>query len=1103
MSSYSLSPISLLRLHDLWRASLAGAPSAILPSQKSIMSTILAHPWPSALFDEDSNTLFNKVSTTLFINIALLYAFKGSLALASINFEEAIALTPHCAIAHFGLGLTRFLEARDAGAIQAWKDCMEAFETTAPEDTQACKKPGTNDIWYHQILRPYQYGENQRDGSQQGGLGYKANDNSTDCHGWILAKDAVEENIDVAQKRMHLSDKNSGLEKDRKMPLVKGIPAGLLFGPPPELRQKAHPQSNRVNEQLPKGPMKNSDIDSLRGYTDDNGMSSRSASALKVLQGASIPAQGCGSSKTCEDRPQPAASGLTLNIKNDDCGYLSIYHQRGQSSPAVVQLGSQAEGSENGDEDRVNAVAYQPAVKSTMGNSQPNILPSSHIKRHHEGHRTFEDLATFNTPAHRKPLPQIPSRHKDMSYQESPYALAPPPQQQPSTPPPTLSPSCTLSTKVSSLARLFTKAKRIRRGKENHSRTESDIDAGIDVDPHADTGSRAGEGGRSSSRLSSHSTSRGVVASRSKTPLDDDNRSKGKAPLPKRPPHPSQGLSAQSFQESHPPNLAFVKADTEPRYISVGLAKKLEWEKNMERKVDDEPKPPKPLFFPREEFNRKPEGKSGIGLGLGKVKTIPIPSSQNQDDMLPEPLSIPHSAPLATTGFVKGSISDDGGDKIINIIPRAERRRVLIFNDPSANGIDAAYSLARGNAKPRTRIPPPLHQYPSDPAVSVSVPAFPQRDNSLSPVELSASAPSYSPPQPIHPPPAQQRPPPPQCQQHLRRGRPLSQLSHEREWDDQKGDFVIRNDEGNGKGRGKVKRDESSNDSITTRRGRDQSSRPRQGELNELDTASITSTKTTKTNTTTPASEETRRPKRIQLPHHIPPNYQSSNTSTSTINLKKQNTDQSLTYPYPTLTTLSPLPISPPDFRAVFNLSKDDEGGEEEEEEATDGGSERSINMEDIIQNIDDFGVFGGGNENENDDDVDERGYYSTGPSGGVTPNTLIPGAGTVSTSRTQDFVGGGSGGGYYNNKNNNFNYNDGYYGRPLNFNTRTTSKEAEQQHEEEDDDARKAESREEENNKKKEDPQDSGGGGLLLSSATFQGFGGGIAGRWYDGKWH
>lgn len=1064
MSSQSVSQISLLRLHDLWLASLTGASSAILPSQKSLLSIILAHSLPTTLSDEVSAKLFKKVSTTLFINIALLYAFNGSLALASINFKEAIARSPHCAIAHFGLGLTRFLEARDVSAIKAWKTCMKSFETTPPDNTQVGKW-GTNNIWY-QMWRPCQYGENQRGESDQGDL---SQDNSLHCRGWILAKDAVEWNIDVAQQRNSLSDNNNiGLQEDRKLLFVKGIPAGLLFGPPSELRQEVYSQSDRVNEQLLKGPMENTDIDSLRAHIDDNGLSSRSASALTVLHVASIPTQDCDSLKTYGDQPQPAASGLTSNIKNEDCGYLSIYHKRGQSSPAIVQLGSEAVDSENGGEVRVNAIAYQPAVNSTVGDSQPNMIPSSHIKQHHEGYRTLEDLATSNTLENRKPLTPIPSRPKDMWYQESRYPLALSPQKPPPLPsPPSLTPSRTLSTKASSLARFFTIPKRVRRGRETHNRTGSDIDAGIDTDPHADPRIPADEGGRSSSRLSSH---RGFATSRSNALLDDDNKGKAKAPVPKRPPPPTHGLSTQGFQEGHPLNPAFVKADTEPRYVGVGLASKLEWEKNMETKADDEVKPPKPLFFPREEINRKPEGKSGIGLGLGKVKTIPKMPSQHQDDPRPKPLSIPHPARLATSDFVRGSAGNDDGS-IVGMIPREERRRVLIFNDQSDIGIDAAYSLARGTTKPRTRmIPPHLNEYPPGPAVSVSVPAFPQRDNSLSPVELSSSAPSCPLPQP--PPPAQQRPLQ-QRPQHLRRGRPLSQLSHELEWNDEKGDFIVRNDEGRGKEKRKVKveRDESSNSSMRTRRDQDQSSRQRQRAVNEGDTASITSTTTTSTN----PREETRRQTFVKIPSSSSI-YNSTNTSI--INLKEQNTNQSLNYAYPTSTS-SPVPISP-GFGAVFNLGNDDEA--EEEEEEMDEISERSINITDIIGDIEEFEYAIKNTQNYDD----AGGYSPTDPDSDMS-SSVITDTNTYTASQSQyqarDFVNGGKG---YNDNH----YNGGYFGRAH----ATVSAAAAEEEEEED--AGKEESGEE---RKVVEPL----GGLLLSSATFQGFQGGITGQWYDGKWH
>ena len=1033
MASHSRSQMSLLLWHDLWLASLTGPPSTILPLQKSLLNTILSHSLPSPLYE--------KASTTLFTNIALLYAFNGSLALASTNFEEAIARSTYCAIAHFGLGLTRFLESHDADAIQAWQKCIDSFERTAPESIQAGEWMGTNKILY-QMWRPGQYGENQWGGSHQDDLDHEG-ESIKHRHGWILAKDDVLWNLSVAQRRCekHRSDKNADLKKDREMLFVKGIPAGMLFCPPLELRQEVFVPSKEVNGRCLRGPMKKTDIGSAEAHTDDNGISPRSVSPSLVLQVDPISIKDRDPSKADNHQPRPGVSSLTLKISNEDCGYLSVYHKRGQSSPAIFQGGPKAAWSENRDEVSANAFAYQPAVTSTVGNSQPNET-SSHINRYHNGYRTLDDLATFNTLEKRKLLPLIPGRQKDISYQDSQYALAlqPSSPSPPPPPPPMLTHSRALSAKASSLARFFTKAKRARGGKGTHSRTGSDADGGIDVDSRPDAGVDVSESDHSSSRTSSHPTSRGFVANRANTPISDDNRGKGTPSVPGRPAPPTQGLSAQGFQEGHPLNLAFVKADTQPRYIGVGLASKVEWEKNMEPKADDEVKPPKPLFFPREEINRKPEGKSGIGLGLGKVNTMPILPSQNQNQNQPAPLSIPHTAPFASNNFAKGSVGDDSISS--SSISKERCRRVLIFNDQSDTGIDAAYSLTRGTAKPRTRTTPYLNldfnHHPPGPAVSASVPAFPQRTSSLSPVGLSSSAPSCPLPQPP-PPPPQQQPPPQQRQQYQRRGRPLSQLGHELEWDDEKGDFVIRNEE-KGKGKWNKKRDESTSSSIQMRRARDRSKRRRQKETNEGNTTAVIPTSTKTTNT---PLESTNGHTSIKIPGHT----HNNSITAATINLKEQNTHQSITYAYPTLTSI---PSSQAFcFGHDLNCANNDE---EKQEEETDDISERST---DIIKKIEDL----------------ECGIQSDEGCLTQTP-TAGEGFAPAKCGNEQKPEEGGE----------------------------DYAEDGEEEAEEEEEDGEEETEEAEEEKKGVEEVVEAMG---LLSSATFQGFGRGMAGQWYDGKWH
>lgn len=834
MASHSPSQVSLHRLHGDWLASLTRPPSTILSSQKSLLSTILAL---------SPSTLSDKVSTPLFLNIALLHAFHGSLALAATTFEEAIARSPHCALAQFGLGLTRFLQARDVDAIQAWKACAGSFEVMTPEGIQGGEWVGTNNISY-QMWKPSEYGEDQR--GHQGGV--EKEESNEHRRGWVLAKDAVLWNLYVAEQRweetmnaVYRRGKNTDINENIEMLFVKGIPAGMLFGPPSELRQEVHVQSKEASGRNQKGPTENTDLIRANAHTD-NHASTREGSVSAVTQMAPVFIQDLGPSTSCKDHSIPELSSVALKIANDG-QYLTAHHDRGRSPAALFQGDLKAVYTEH----RANAIAFRPAVNFPMGNSQGTMLPLSRDKRRPNRSRTLDDAAPSSTAETKKPLPPLPGRLTGLPNLASGHNL-PPPQ-----PPPTLIHPRTLSTKASSLARFFTKSKHGRRSRSTNIRTDADADAGADPDAGVDA---------SRNFASFSSTPRGFLASRTSAPFSDNIRGKGKVFRPRRPVPPTVGFSVQGSKEDHPSYAASAEADMKPRLMGISLPDKTEWEKNMERRVADEMKTPKRLYFPREEINRKPVGGSGIGLGLGSSYkeggTMTIIPSQNQNQSRPVPLPIPHTAPVTAAEFDQGSTGGGGG------ISREDRPRVLIFNDQGGSSIGAANSAPRNTARPRTKTVPysNLDGNYHPPGAALSVPAFPKRTSSLTPIGLSSSAPPY----PLPPP--QQRQ---QRQQHQQRGRPLSHLGLELEWDDEKGDFRVRQEEG------KESRDNSCSCSSRTRT-QDQSDRLE--EANEADTmANITPLES-----------------RSQIPLHLP-NHSYNGTSANSIH--EQNTP-GLNSGYPT-----------------------------------------------------------------------------------------------------------------------------------------------------------------------------------------------------------
>ncbi len=692
MTSHKVSETPLSVLHNLWVASLAGPPSAMLSSQKSLLNTILARS-PSALTDA--------MSTCVLVNIALLHAFHGSLKLAITSFKEAIAHSPYCALAHYGLGVAWFLQAHNIDAIEAWEACMSCFGLAVPEDSKGGASDGINEIRY-QFWKPSWHGEEQH---SHRGQGAKNRDNQYQLD-WFLHKKAVLWNLHVATRSrqtnmdaVYCPGKRTKPNNDLDVLFVNGIPAGMLFGPPFELPKEVQ-ERGRYRGGLGEKTYFNHPFTNAAGHVPTG--------AASFLPGTQLAPNAVPeykpktSSKENQDTETSITSSLTATR---DHRPLPTPQDRGLLASRPSHVAPHFAHPDH----RANAATSQPAASNGTRNNQVTDLASSHDNQHRSRSRTLDDAAPSNTLGMRKPLPPLPDGLAVQPNITSRSYTVPLQQERSSG----LTVPRAPSTNPLSISRFFSKSKR------------GNIGAGTSSNALTHTGVH--------------------------TPLGENTRSKEKVIAPKRPDRSAEEFSVQDLRGDQLPNHVSAEAAMEAGSIHIDISGKTEWEKRMEQSVAAEMEIPKRLYFPREEINRKHDVVAGYGLGLGflsresnAITTIP---TQIQSRSLPAPVPIPQPMPLTITE------SDDRGSR------GSSRSRegwdyALILNEHDISSVGAANSIPGSNSRSK-HVPNsnPAANCPTSRAAS-SLPVFPPRTSSL-----LAPGPSSPPPScPLPPlPPQQQR----------------------------------------------------------------------------------------------------------------------------------------------------------------------------------------------------------------------------------------------------------------------------------------------------------------------------------------------------------
>lgn len=648
MASHTPCQLPLPLLCQIWLTSLTGPPGSILPSQKSLLRTVVAlSPSPSPLSE--------KIRTILLLNVALLYAFEGCLDLATITFEEAIVRSPHCALAHFGLGLTSFLQENDFNAIHAWKACLASFEVVAPEGDQYGEYISNNDILY----RMWQSSRYEED--QLGHRGEVEQEKNDKLQQWLLNKEVVLWNISVAERRwmetmnaFYHPGQHVGLDENTDMLFVNGIPAGMLFGPPSELMQEVHMQSQEGSERYQKGPTEEIDLNRANANAENHvppraGPSSASTEVASASISELIPP------RRGKDHFVPDISSPSTLTATTDGHHLTALENRGQAS-ALFQGDIQAEYPKR----RTDNIAIRPAATSTMGNCQAALMPSPPDSRPNSRTRILDSATPSSildsaTPSSKlepkKPLPPLPGRLPDISNLTPRYTLRVP-QTGGSTPTSRYTlripqkttkftaTRTTLSAKASSLTRFFTKSKR----GEPKSSTTLYASAG------AGFGFGASVGG---SIPASHSAPPGSVTSKTRAPPGDKKQGKGKETTPKGQYRPESWYPFPAGHKDHQTWAEFEEAmresERERKSTEVDLSVKMDWEKRMEANVAAEMKTPKRLYFPREDIKLTPQVKHGLESGRGlsyeeesTMGTIPL-QTQNQSLPASLPTRIDHA----------------------------------------------------------------------------------------------------------------------------------------------------------------------------------------------------------------------------------------------------------------------------------------------------------------------------------------------------------------------------------------------------------------------------------------------------------------------------
>lgn len=671
--------IPLRILHLDWIASLIGPPSAILSSQSSLVNTLIAF---------QSSALQEKIIITLCLNIALLHAFEGSLACAAASFEEVITRSPHCALAHYGLGIIWYLEGNNVNAIQAWKECIKSFEAMASRGNPEGGCLGPDDISYRVWKSP------RCEEVQPGRRGDEVGeDNNMPEQIWILTKGAVLWNLHVAEQRWKkkmnaiFHYEYPDLDENVDMLFIKGIPAGMLFGPPPELMQTRQEPTKQV------------DHSSVRAHIVSNVLNSGGLVSPSI-KSVSISASDNGPRTPSNDQSVPEMSSpLRLMTADDGRRVIDPHDDHGESSNTPVQWENQTAPVQGeiqattvqGESqtapvqeenqtapvtgERQTAHAYQTvkpvvvlrqAAAFPVANpqSQPMELCSVNRNLNRSRSRTIDDAAL----SHRKPLPPLPGDSTGRPEKFSRYTVTLPhqPRRQAASPPHTLS---------SSISRFFTKSKQSISG--SRASLSDDVRASV------------GAGGKAAPP---HHQPLGLNTNRNLSPLGKQNEGegKGRGVKPRRPDIPAERLdrSTQDYPADRASRLGFARAVGGPVFRKTYLNPS-SWEKRV---AEEAAKSPRRLYFPKEEINYTPKVGAAmevLGSSFPEGSKLPRRLTQHQNQSHPAFLRMLSTSPP--------TITEPGDDLEGSSIPGMVEVGGRVLNDRSVTRIRATDQATGSN----------------------------------------------------------------------------------------------------------------------------------------------------------------------------------------------------------------------------------------------------------------------------------------------------------------------------------------------------------------------------------------------------------------------
>lgn len=216
-------PITLPYIHAAWTTALALPPISRLSSLRYLLRSVTSSSpsQPSSSSGDNSlsstNILHPKSLASLYLDLALTYAFLGKYESASLSFQEAATVDIGNAFALFGLGLAKAELRKWKSAKRNWGRCLRCFES---------ERHGRREAITYRLAQGKNVLAALRESSGGG---------SIPSDEWMLERKNVKRNYDVALIQI-ASKRNAGLLSQEAIEQVKGhglngIPAGISCGP--------------------------------------------------------------------------------------------------------------------------------------------------------------------------------------------------------------------------------------------------------------------------------------------------------------------------------------------------------------------------------------------------------------------------------------------------------------------------------------------------------------------------------------------------------------------------------------------------------------------------------------------------------------------------------------------------------------------------------------------------------------------------------------------------------------------------------------------------------------------------------------------------------